>query len=440
MSIILGVIDGCFAMPIFNKYLFLPPAMQGVHFMKQTAQAKSPAMPRLEVSTDARMPLYCRIAEALCRALLSGQLKPGQRLPARDALAKALQTSPVTVGRGYEWLHGRGLVEQKRRSGTWIRPDALALLRRDAPTAPNTPGLNPNPDDARFSEIVVVLGKPDLAGLNRDTLEIVTPILTGVADMLGERLGRYRYVESFDPACLETLRDDSAVLNFNSSSECCSVASSLHELGQRNIPVLGIWGHNEIPGLPRIDYSPYQAVNLACRHLLDCGYRRLGYIGGMGHDLAPKFFEFTNVLFKAGLDFQFSHVREAGLRPGAAYRAATEIAQNDLPDAFFVDADWKAMEVVAALTHAGVRVPGDVGVVGYGDIPDLQNCKPRLTTVRIPRREIGQAVGRQLIAWRQHQTPLHSVILDSELIVRDSTAHVDAAAAPKPDLSTSAAE
>src|SRR5690606_31297416 len=108
---------------------------------------------------------------------------------------------------------------------------------------------------------------------------------------------------------------------------------------------------------------------------------------------------------------------------------------EDLPDAFFVDADWKAMEVVSALTHAGIRVPEDVGVIGYGDIPDLQGCVPRLTTVRLPRREIGQAVGRQLLAWMRDRTPLHSQMLDAKLGVRDSTASVKASAASKPGLS-----
>lgn len=387
--------------------------------MKQT-----PLIPELEIIDDARIPLYRRIAEALCQAVISGQIVPGERLPTREALAGALNTSPVTVGRGYEWLQGRGLVEQKRRSGTRLRLDALAMLGVSSSTT-GEKASDTSKTEVRFSEIVVVLGEPDLAYLKRDCLEIVTQILAGVTDVLGDCMGRYRFVKSFDLACVESLQENAAVLHWkslaNDKPDDPLSPALLHELSRRDIPILGIWGRSETPGLPAIDYSPYQAVNLACQHLLDCGYRRLGYVGSMGPELAPKFFEFTNVLFKAGLDFQFCHVRDVELSPGSAYFAATQMAESQLPDAFFVDADWKAMEVVTALTNAGFRVPEDIAVIGYGDIPDLKEFEPRLTTVRLPRRQIGQAAGRQLLAWAHERTPLHSEIIDSKLVIRNTT-------------------
>lgn len=401
-----------------------------------------PRIPTLEISEDASLPFYRRIADALCQGVLSGQIKPGERLPTRQTLAKALGTSPVTVGRGYEWLQGRGLVDQKRRSGTRLRIDALAIL--DAITEPQPKAGSTSSNNGYFNQLVVVLGESDLTCLHRDHLEIVSQIITGVSDVLGDRAGQFHYIKAFDRESLKDLPQNSAVLVWGKQTpgtyDAPFLPALMHELAQREIPVLGLWSHDQMSGLPQIQYTPYQAVNLACRHLLDCGYRRLGYIGDMGQDLAPKFYEFTNVLFKAGLDFQFSHVREVNQEPGAAYQAALDIARNDLPDAFFVDVDWKAMEVVAALNHAGFNVPSDVAVVGFGDIPDVQDFKPGLTTVRLPRREIGQEAGRQLLAWATDRTPLHSVLLDAKLVVRQTTTTAELAAVSTSESSISSIE
>lgn len=389
--------------------------------------SESPHIPLLAISDDPGQPQYRRIADALCQAILDGQLTPGQRLPTRQALAQSLGTSPVTVGRGYEWLQGRGLVEQKRRSGTRLRPDALTILRSSAGSSkqPDAQAITCKGSNGLFSQIVVVIGKQDLTCVARDQLEILTHILTGVSDILGDCVGRYRYVPIFDRDLLRDLPDDAAILVWGKQPagtyESPEFPALLHELGERGIPVLGIWSHEPMTGLAQIQYTPYQAVKVACEHLLDCGYRRLGYIGDMGNELAPKFFEFTNVLFKAGLDFQFAHVRNVGLKPGDAYQAALELAGQDLPDAIFVDVDWNAMEVVAAFTHAGLKVPEDVAVVGFGDVTDTRSFKPGLTTVGLPRREIGQEAGRQLLAWVTDRTPLRSVLLDAHLVVRETT-------------------
>lgn len=389
-----------------------------------------PRIPALQISDDPSLPLYRRIADAICQGVIFGEIKSGERLPTRQILAEALGTSPVTVGRAYQWLQGRGLVEQKRRSGTLLRDDALAILESVTKSQPQASGYQSN--DGRFSEIIVVLGEPDLTCLKRDQLEIVSHILTGVSDVLGIRLGQFRYIQTFDHESVANIPKDAAVLVWGKQAsvayETPLLPALVHELAQREIPVLGIWSHGQTTGLPQIQYTPYQAVNLACQHLLDCGYRRLGYIGTMGQDLAPKFYEFTNILFKAGLDFQFSHVREVNMEPGTAYQATLDMARNDLPDAFFVDVDWKAMEVVTALRHAGFNVPGDVAVVGYGDIPDVKDFQPGLTTVRLPRREIGQEAGRQLLAWATDRTPLRSVLLDAELVVRQTTIPAEQAA------------
>ena len=363
----------------------------------------------LQISDDASTPLYQRIVDAVCEAVGSGTLTPGRKLPTRVELAESLGISPVTVSRSYELLQQRGVILQKRGSGTYVQPDALDRLKTIADSRP------------RFSSIVMVVGKPSLEQCPRDKREYITDIMVGVDDVLQQRAGRFVFAESLDHASLGDVTDDSAVLLIAPKH---FEPGMLDTLAQRGVRVLGAWPSMLDRPVPAITFDPHQAPALACQHLIDCGYRQLGYIGEMGPStlLGAKFFEFTNVLYRAGLDYQIQHVHEVSQAPGAAFEAAHEMAQaGDLPEAFFVGTDYSAMEVIRALIYMGLRVPEDVAVVGYGDIPEAARYTPPLTTVRLPRRQIGQRAG-ELLA---DNTPLSSTerfMLESELIVRGSTA------------------
>ena len=86
-----------------------------------------------------------------------------------------------------------------------------------------------------------------------------------------------------------------------------------------------------------------------------------------------------------------------------------------------MDTDYKAMEVIAALQAAGLSVPDDVGIAAYDDIPESAAFTPPLTTVHVPRREIGRRAGQLLQDWPTDGSIPNDVILQSELIQRQST-------------------
>lgn len=86
--------------------------------------------------------------------------------------------------------------------------------------------------------------------------------------------------------------------------------------------------------------------------------------------------------------------------------------------------DLVAIGVLRALRELGLRVPEDVSVIGFDDIEVVSYLAVPLTTVRIPRYEIGQRATRLLIetAEAEDPSPTQKVMLDAELVVRDSTA------------------
>lgn len=358
----------------------------------------------MQLDRNSATPLYQQIADHLHQDILLGRYKPGQRLPARLTLVQSLQVNLATVRTALEQLEAQGLVVSKTGSGTYVRDNLQEHLRRQS-----TPSRRP------LGQAVVVVGKSRLTQLRRDMIDIIANVAIGFEETLGERFGGLRYAESLDDAAMGDLNQLGLVMLHRSRH---IDPATLDRLRQKQIPVVHLWTHRDDLLLPSISHDPHQGIDLATRHLLKLGYRRLGYIGDMGSNtpVGAKFFAFTNVLHQAGLDFQVRHVRNVTRHVGEAYHAAQDILRNDPPEALVVDADWRALEVAAAIRHAGLRMPQDIGLIGHDGIPEAGECEPPLTTVSTPRLEAGRVIARQWLALVDHGQPMHTVTLPAVLI------------------------
>jgi len=361
-----------------------------------------------EITDSKDTPIYSQIANAVCEAVASGEIASGEKLPAESVLAKQLGINRLTVSRAYEHLRGSSIVIQKRGSGTYVAPGALPRARHRF--------------RRRIKSLMIVLGEESLSECRRETLFIKVDILDGLRDILGEGATRFTYVKSFTRAHIAELSEDDAVIVHTTKERDATLFA---EALDRAIPIASVWEDWSSPIIPHVDYDRHQSTALACRHLVECRHKRIGYLGRKSHwhlPVSPKFVAFTSVLNESGLDIHARYVRDVGVQPGKAYAAARDLIQaGDLPEAFFVDTDYKAMEVVCAFNDAGLKVPQDVGIVSYDDVPDAASFDPPLTTVRVPRRELGRRAAKLLLDWPRDGTVPESVLLTSELIVRGSS-------------------
>ena len=93
--------------------------------------------------------------------------------------------------------------------------------------------------------------------------------------------------------------------------------------------------------------------------------------------------------------------------------------------AVFAQNDRIARGAISMLHEAGLRVPQDISVIGYDDIPEAEFSDPPLTTIRQPMKEIGQAATHLLIQMIENRdTTPTQVLFDTELIVRSSCTHL----------------
>ena len=110
-----------------------------------------------------------------------------------------------------------------------------------------------------------------------------------------------------------------------------------------------------------------------------------------------------------------------------ALRSGREAARRlaalaDPPTAVFSANDEMAIGVISELRALGRRVPEDVSVVGFDDIAFAEAVEPPLTTVHQPRREIGRRAMDLMIEILAGETPPDTIVMPTELVVRQSTA------------------
>ena len=206
-------------------------------------------------------------------------------------------------------------------------------------------------------------------------------------------------------------------------------AEEVTELASASIPVVVIDAH--APGLevlPRVVGDDVAGGELATRHLLELGHRRIGFIG----DVFENPFGFTSgrdryTGYERALAAAGIAVREDRVGLGAHSRyeardlAGRLLRSSDPPSAIFAASDTQALGVMAAARDLGLDIPGDLSVVGYDDIEAADYVA--LTTVRQQLQESGR-LGAELllreIGTRSEAAP--SIDLAPSLVARATSA------------------
>lgn len=163
---------------------------------------------------------------------------------------------------------------------------------------------------------------------------------------------------------------------------------------------------------------------LAVQHLTRLGYHRIGIIAGTqsltpGHE---RLRGAMNALAAAQLEPDTAWVKVGNFRIESGYELAYELMQAaNPPEALFVCNSLMTLGALRALHELGVRIPDEVALVGFDDMPWAGDLNPPLTAVAQPGYELGQqAVELLLKRFAQPDAPYRKVILQPRLIVRQS--------------------
>jgi DNA-binding LacI/PurR family transcriptional regulator len=223
--------------------------------------------------------------------------------------------------------------------------------------------------------------------------------------------------------------------------------SHFFELKRRNFPFVLL---EEIRGVPGslVDVDNVEASRKAVEYLIGEGHTRIVHLAGPGYSTHSQE-RIDGVRWACSgsrLIFTDEDIVPAGAHLADGYRAGLayfrECALHDRPTAVTCYNDLVAIGLCRALAELGLRVPDDVSVVGYDDIPLAEYLAIPLTTVRVPKFRMGQIAAEMLIRHieAREAIPPQKVYLEAELIVRQSTrSRASGVAAPTLDSSLLAA-
>jgi DNA-binding LacI/PurR family transcriptional regulator len=162
----------------------------------------------------------------------------------------------------------------------------------------------------------------------------------------------------------------------------------------------------------------------AVQHLTSLGYKRIGMISGLS-ELSTgreRLQGYQLALAEAGLPYDLNLVKPGNFDAAGGYQRICDfMLASHPPDAIFVGSNLMMMGVLQAIRDLNIRVPEDVALIGFDDLPLSGLLSPPLTIVAQPTYEMGQEALRLLLhrLKNPHVLP-RSVILPTQLIVRES--------------------
>ena len=166
---------------------------------------------------------------------------------------------------------------------------------------------------------------------------------------------------------------------------------------------------------------------LATNHLLELGHRKIAFIGGdLGHpSIGERFRAYKETLSEHGIPFDASmaSVREKDTRMDDGYRAAEKLlSRTPRVSAVFAANDAMAIGCLRYAKQKGLRIPEDLAIVGFDDIELASHVEPRLTTIRVPKEEMGKMAVQHLVEIIQSKTKaIVTAHVPVDLVVREST-------------------
>jgi LacI family transcriptional regulator len=208
----------------------------------------------------------------------------------------------------------------------------------------------------------------------------------------------------------------------------CDHASVVKRLDDADIPIVRISPKENLGTTPSIGIDDYAAARELTAHLLALGHRRIGFILGRPDHAATgqRYLGFTDEMRAWSVAVDPGLVMEGNFEfAGGLACAERMLAASAPPTAIFTSNDDTAAAVIAVAHKLGLRVPGDLSVTGFDDVPIAAMLWPDLTTIRQPVADMARLAAGLFIehgprrnGW-PHPAPRH--VLPHKLIVRGST-------------------
>lgn len=181
----------------------------------------------------------------------------------------------------------------------------------------------------------------------------------------------------------------------------------------------------EIPGTRflSLNIDNYSGAIEAVQHLIDHGHRRIAIIRGSAdnYDAEERVRGYRDALRRAGIADTF--ILEGDFTERSGYCAGKKLVElPERPSAVFASNDAMAIGALGAFREAGLKVPDDIAVIGFDDIPIAAYVNPPLTSVHVSISDLGASATEHLIRTMhdERKTDLELDVLPAHLMIRRS--------------------
>ncbi len=348
-----------------------------------------------------RLPKYFLIYEQLKERIASGEWRPGDRLPNEWELARRYGVAYMTVRQAMGKLAAEGYVYRAKGRGTFV---AEARQNAQSVLAMVLPGGWHSIDPFYFP-----------------------PLVCGFIDYAAEHGFKVLTTSRAEPTVecqhLRDLKVRAVACILIEEQDACEVEA----LADYGLTVVAI---NRYRGRRRIHWvapDNFGGMRDATRYLLQVGHRQILFFAGPENniDAQERLRGFRAAFREMGIPLSHRAVVPGEFNESSGYqRMQAVLRRRKLPTAVVAASDLAAIGAMRALLEAGIGVPDEVSIVGFGNFQIASYVHPALTTVHMPLVQLGAETAAMLISLLQGSTAgeEYGKVLPCSLVLRETVA------------------
>ncbi|MDX1471034.1 MAG: LacI family DNA-binding transcriptional regulator [Flavobacteriaceae bacterium] len=328
-------------------------------------------------------------------------------------LAKELNYSPSTVSRAlnnHKSISKKATKEiQKAAKKLGYRPNSLAASLRN-----------------NRSKTIGIL----IARINRP---FISSLISGVEDA-ARKAGHNVLISQSNDEYLNEVNNAKALYD----SRVCGLIASLgmetkdsqhfKQFVEKGIPVVFVDRVPDDLNSYRVIIDNYSAGYRATKHLIDQGCKRIAHFAGAQHLNVYNLRKngYIDALKDSGLEVDDNLIFNLKTMSFSEGREATKklLAMDNPPDGLFSSNDTAAVSAILFAKEKGVKIPGELAIIGFNDDPISSIVEPSLSTVSHPAMKMGEMATQRILEHSSRNMDVNVseiTMLDTEIIVRNSS-------------------
>jgi LacI family transcriptional regulator len=196
----------------------------------------------------------------------------------------------------------------------------------------------------------------------------------------------------------------------------------IERLFESKRPFITIGRHPTNDEISYVDVDNHTGAYQGVSHIVSTGRRRVGMINGPHNTIASldRYRGYADALRDHHVPIIPELLAEGVFSDATGYQEMKRLLPY-CPDAIFAASDAMALAAMRAILEEGLRIPEDIAVVGFDDIPSSANSRPPLTTVRQPIQQTGSMAAEILVDMIENPTaPARHVVLPTNLVIRST--------------------